>query len=223
MFYDLYTIASILRKISFIPTLICFAYVWTSIKGEGVSFFSNDFWKNMSFVRKKILMICVHFVFILAILLSTKYVYVAVLDSDDIRLMPDGEYCYYVRAENENGKRYKLKAQITKEGDEYMVDRLFFSNGGYIWINSDSFRYGEKGSGTDEDHEEWEVKIINDRARHRKVDNPEFEISFHEISSLLEVSLQAFALIAHARELYKYKKQESSLHQINLFDDFQEV
>lgn len=215
--YELYDIARVIRYVSYLSSLCCIGYVISAVTNRNVPFVSDTFFAEMKLPTRKILMICLHTVFILGILFSTKSLYVNVFDTDDIRLLPDGEYCYYVRAENEKGKTYRLKAEIQKENDEYCVERLFFSNGGYIYLNSDYEPYGEKIRTTDEDHKEWEVKITSRKTRHKKVDEPEREFSISDVSFIAEFGAQAFILLAHVHELCAYKKKRNT--QLNLFEE----
>lgn len=214
--YEFYEFALLIRKASFLSTLCGLSYIVCVLQRQPVSFISDIFFSNMRFTARKVLMICLHILFIVAILFSTKSLYVNTFDTKDIRFLPDGEYCYYVKAEKENRKTYKLKAEISKQDNEYAVERLFFDNGGYIYLDSDYEPYGEKIRTTDEDHKEWEVKITSRKTRHRKVDEPEREFSLSDVSFIAEFGAQAFILLAHVHELCAYNKKRNT--QLNLFE-----
>ena len=95
----------------------------------------------------------------------------------NLKLKPEGTYCFYVEAQSYGGKTYTLPAQIRveKETDEvndkrktytyYYIEKVFFSNGGWlntednepVYINEPSYHYESGG-------DEWELVLLNEHA-----------------------------------------------------------
>lgn len=120
------------------------------------------------------------------ILFSTSQ-FIIMLGCKDIRVMPEGTYCYYVYATNEKGKTYTLPAKIIKRYEEYVeedidgnshtrtsevfyVENVYFKNGGYLYFETgDYFEYEEKCNYDDQNNREWEIELTNIKTFHEKV------------------------------------------------------
>lgn len=64
----------------------------------------------------------------------------------DLRLAPEGTYCYYVIASKESSnKEYTLPAKVEKgTSDLYYVKNVYFPNGGYLYFDSgDYYNFGK--------------------------------------------------------------------------------
>ena len=153
----LYDIYSFCRNIFFIYlpahllALCCFCVIFGSIM---TLFFKKkrkkflDSFRNLDLVfgesLLRIFIICLLSSFV--ILFSSPQ-FVIWCGSEDIRLMPEGTYCYYVYATNKKDKTYTLPAKIEKGFDldefgdgeykyteYYRVRNVYFKNGGYLYF-----------------------------------------------------------------------------------------
>lgn len=96
---------------------------------------------------------------------------------NNLKLKPEGTYCFYVEATRNDGKTYTLPAQVRveKETDEvkegkrrtythYYIERVFFSNGGYlnteytdyVDINDSTYHYDGES--------DWNLVLLNEHA-----------------------------------------------------------
>ncbi len=86
---------------------------------------------------------------------------------EDIRTMPEGEYCYYVEVNREIDDRiYTLPAKVKVTNDEYTYYRLsevYFSNGGYLRVNDEELDVDEPFSFIDQDGDYWDCSFTNNR------------------------------------------------------------
>lgn len=99
---------------------------------------------------------------------------------DDIRLKDEGTYSYYVEISNDK-YNYTLPAQIriekdidvtetengatTKTRNCYTVERVYFTNGGYLDFDSDYITdIKETSYGIDQKGDYWEYTILNKHA-----------------------------------------------------------
>ena len=133
----------------------------------------------------------------------------------NLKLKPEGTYCFYVEAHRYGGKTYTLPAQIRveKETDEvsegktrtytyYYIEKVFFSNGGWLdtedyepdSINEPSYHYESNGDG-------WELVLLNEHAYSPNVEETNNADWFGITVMLLEVSSISFLLYAlHRRD-----------------------
>ena len=96
----------------------------------------------------------------------------------DITQMPEGTYCYYVEISDDSHK-YTLPAEIIiikeksydEEGDvdiytNYYVNRVYFTNGGYLYFDDDEpvYKINQKYSSYDQNEKFWNYKILNKHA-----------------------------------------------------------
>ena len=128
----------------------------------------------------------------------------------NLKLKPEGTYCFYVEAHRYGGKTYTLPAQIRveKETDEvsegktrtytyYYIEKVFFSNGGWLdaedyepdSINEPSYHYESKGDG-------WELVLLNEHAYSPNVEETNNADWFGITVMLLEVLSISFLLYA---------------------------
>jgi hypothetical protein len=120
--------------------------------------------------------------FICFLILFSSNQFVISLGCEDIRVMPEGTYCYYVKATNENGKTYTLPAKIEKildtyEYDEgktktktvYYINNVYFKNGGYLYFEDCYTDYDTAEIFLDQRDRDWKIKITPYKAYHEKV------------------------------------------------------
>lgn len=96
----------------------------------------------------------------------------------NLELLPEGTYCFYVQACQYGGKTYTLPAQIEIEkesvevSDEksktytyYYIEKVYFSNGGYIDADDGEHdRIGKTSYLYDSNDDEWELVLLNEHA-----------------------------------------------------------
>lgn len=86
---------------------------------------------------------------------------------EDIRTMPEGEYCYYVEVNSElNDRSYTLPARVKISKSEhisYHLSEVYFSNGGYLRASDEEFVIGEPFSFIDQDGNYWDCSFTNKR------------------------------------------------------------
>ena len=85
----------------------------------------------------------------------------------NLKYKSEGQYCFYVDAQNENGKTYTLPAKIRVECDDdrqYYVEAVYFANGGFLsFYGEDPVKINETVSMYDEDTE-WNITLLNEHA-----------------------------------------------------------
>lgn len=101
-----------------------------------------------------------------------------ILGVHNLKLLPEGTYCFYVEARQYGGKTYTLPAQIaiekksvevsdekTKTYTYYHIEKVFFSNGGYIDANDgEPDQIGNASYLFDSNDDEWELVLLNEHA-----------------------------------------------------------
>lgn len=169
--YELLSIAS--RCI----LIYCFLYVVLSIGMVVVKFFKGERDNNSAWFRKikkdvqanplRRKRWVIVLIFTLVAYFATSAATLDVVGIHDLRLKPEGQYCFFVEAQRENGKTYTLPAQVrvnTFDGRDYYVEKVFFSNGGWLeFHNEDYIDIGESAYFYEND-EEWRVKLLNEHA-----------------------------------------------------------
>ena len=130
---------------------------------------------------------------------------------NNLKLKPEGTYCFYVEATRNYSKTYTLPAQIRieKESEEvgegkertytyYYIEKVIFSNGGYldtgdlgsVEINEASYFY-------DNEDNEWELVLLNEHAYSPNVKETNnatwFDISFLSLE-IISISILIYAL-----------------------------
>lgn len=107
---------------------------------------------------------------------------------EDIRLAPEGTYCYYAKASREFSEdEYTLPAKVKKaEVNLYHVKNIYFPNGGFLyfdvdesaeWYNfEDEYNYDEKSNSfneemyyMDQNGEHWNITLTNIKANNSSV------------------------------------------------------
>lgn len=178
-------------------------------------FYSDELLSKISYDARRIISILIHFVFILLITFGSNYFIVGILGCDDIRVLPEGTYCYYVNATNEKNKTYILPAKIYKyDLLDYCVDNVYFSNGGYLYFGegyTDTFNFGETQTYHDQNENEWEIELTNYKTSHKDVQETKAKYSDDDIFRLIMVLIHIYVIILN---IYFWKKHYS---QNNIF------
>lgn len=181
--------------------------------GDQPSFALDDI-INTTFKMQKI--ICIVLCLLLAVVtLFSSNQFVILLGCDDIRVMPDGTYCYYVVATNENGDTYTLPAKVFKYDDDsydntdtYAVENIYFDNGGYLYFwSSDSFEYGESRGDYDQNDHYWDFELTNNKASHYRVKETNPLKPSKLIIPFACALVFLFSALMHAYYLVKHKPE----------------
>lgn len=177
-----YRLLKWLANIAYFPILIVLYYVFKAIQGlfnkrkwtfnEWIEVirrelygFAGNWTKNLIIASS------------IALLLTNSAIH-QLVGVNNIRIKPEGTYCFYVEATRNGSKTYTLPAQIRIEEYEededertkrvyryYYIERVYFSNGGYldtedlddVSINNPTVFY-------DNDDNEWELVLLNEHA-----------------------------------------------------------
>ncbi len=171
--YNLYdSFKGFYSGIAVLYSLVCLGYI---VQSRGIpsqcDFSSNILFSKKSVVLKKTVAILVHLFMVFVLLFGSRYFVVGILNCNDIRAMPDGQYCYYVKATNEKNKTYTLPANIYKYDDRYTVYNVYFNNDGYLYFKEScsDMKYGETNYGYDQKDREWQIELTNTKAYHPSV------------------------------------------------------
>ena len=166
--FPIFLIVAYLMVIS--SLLSCYSYFINPKNPTCEDGFLLDLICNRS--KIKTIILCLLCIFIL--LFSSKN-FTILLGCDDIRIMPNGTYCYYVLATNEKEKTYTLPANIEKIGrNDYYVYNVYFDNGGYLYFaNDDYFSFGERITHTDQDNRDWNIELTPYKTTHPEVEETE--------------------------------------------------
>ncbi len=129
---------------------------------------------------------------------------------EDIRTMPEGEYCYYVEVNREIDDRiYTLPAKVKVSKDEYTSYRLsevYFSNGGYLRVSDEELDVDEPFSFIDQDGDYWDCSFTNNRCS----DTPFTEDSDTPVTYTVLLAFNVLILVlAYISLLRDTKKDEA--------------
>lgn len=191
--YDIYEISSsaIFTIPLFFAAFFCIFDIWHFIKSfsqkKKPKPDADGLFLDMSFKTRKITIILLNFLFIFITLFSNNC-FVIMLGCEDIRVMPEGTYCYYVLATNKKDNTYTLPAKIEKvnetydfgEGDikhsqDYYIKNVYFKNGGYLYFGDECELYKNKKTGKftatayDQNEKEWKIELTDNKTSHPKV------------------------------------------------------
>lgn len=145
---------------------------------------------------------------IIASLCSNAHFLVKMLNAQDMRLMSDGTYCYYVEATNEKGQTYTLPAHISKVDGQYNVNCVYFSNGGYLYFdNMYDSSFNDIVKVEDQDNKKWTLVFTNEKAFHPKVQETGFSAG---ISTYIYYFIMLVHIIQFFRQLCNVSKSTSS-------------
>lgn len=135
---------------------------------------------------------------------------------NNLKIKPDGTYCFYVEATRNGSKTYTLPAQIRieeyrEDEDErttriyryYYIERVFFSNGGYLNTEDlDDVDINKPTVFYDKDDNEWELVLLNEHAYTPEVKETN-NVSWLSLSLLL---IESVSIIIILYALSKSKK-----------------
>jgi hypothetical protein len=150
-------------------------------------------------------------------LFSSSFFVVSVLGCDDPRIMPSGNYCYYVEATNENGKTYTLPAHIIiEDSGEFSVYKVFFDNGGYLYFEDcfyDSVNFDETLYVEDQRENLWKINLTTKKTYHNAVNETEIEFNSNDAWAIALFALQVFMVVVEIFFMFKLQFDEFG-HQI---------
>lgn len=177
-------------------------------KSEKPIFFSDEVFSKLSKNARKIIAISFHLIMMAILIFSSSYIMVNICGSKDIRIMPEGTYCYYVKATNEKGKTYTLPAKIYKyDRKTYAVENVYFKNGGYLYFGScDNLEYNDVVYCDDQNDKSWDIELTNYKTTHKKVDETIPKLKFDDILRIIMASLHCLLIVLHI--VYWKPKQE---------------
>ncbi len=127
------------------------------------------------------------------------------LGCDDIQVMTEGTYCYYVYATNEKDKTYTLPANIEKVNDnEYLVHNVYFKNGGFLYFEDcDYFDYGDKEYSIDQNGNGWYIELTPRKAYHERVEETEPSNPLGLIFPSAVIAIILFSTILYIKRIRK--------------------
>ena len=132
----------------------------------------------------------------------------------DLRIAPEGTYCYYVKAERDEGsKEYILPARVEKDENGYYINNIYFSNGGYLFFDDGDFvDFNETFYASDQDDELWKIKLTNWKTSHYKV-TEHYKLSFWRLFFAIVPSCLMFlnALLLTFTKNRKYSEENVKL------------
>lgn len=198
--YELYNASRGLSGIVIISSLLCLAYIIAAFKRDVIPFVSKMIagYFDVSAIIFEALAILFSLLFCVLSLSNSSFFAVKIADSKDIRVYPDGTYCYYVEATNENGKTYTLPACVYKTDGEYAIGNVYFSNGGYLDFRSTYSReFGETIGDYDRQDRYWELKLTNLKASHPDVEETEVKAEANDYLCFAFAILQFINAILH--------------------------
>ncbi|MEE0968591.1 MAG: hypothetical protein U0M06_04385, partial [Clostridia bacterium] len=133
----------------------------------------------------------------------------------DLRIAPEGTYCYYVVAgRDEDSNEYTLPAKIQKSDGTYYVENVYFSNGGYLYFNSYEYAdFDETITDADQNGEFWEIKITNFKASPPNNMADYYELSFWRLflSIVPSALMIIYALLLLFTKNPKYSEENIEL------------
>lgn len=180
--YDLYSFASnpIAIVTYFLSTLVLLPHameLYSQFKNRVICLrFERSVFDppNDSYLRNRINAILFCLIMSLLVLFSSRQ-FVILLGCKNIDVMPNGTYCYYVLATNDNDKTYTLPAKIEKEGPSCYVQNVYFKNGGYLYFEEGELSQNSKTEifscdTYDQNGKDWKIELTENRTTHLKVD-----------------------------------------------------
>lgn len=171
----------------------------------------NGFFLDLFCNENKIKAIIISIICIFIALFSSNN-FIILLGCEDIRIMPEGTYCYYVYATNEKGNTYTLPANIEKIDGNYYVHNVYFNNGGYLYFSDgDFFDFDEDITYFDQNNNEWTINLTTNKTSHSKVKekNP-LRISWLLMVFVFAISL-AVSCIFYIISINRKKKHQMEL------------
>lgn len=193
-----------LSVVTMLSSLLCisdFCAIYGKVKyGKELQFTSDILLVRLSRDARKIVAILFHLLMIVILMFGSNYFIVRICGSTDIRCMPEGTYCYYVRATNEKGKTYTLPAKIYKHDlSTYAVENVYFDNGGYLYFagTCEDFEYDDTEQCSDQDEHEWEISLTNYKTTHKKVTETQPKWSSDDTLRVVTMLLHLSVIVTH--------------------------
>lgn len=192
-----------LLVVAMLSSLLCvsdFCAIYGKVKyGKELRFASDVLLDRLSIDARKIVTILLHLLMIVILMFGSNYFIVRICGSTDIRCMPKGTYCYYVRATNENGKTYTLPAKIYKYNlSTYAIENVYFNNGGSLYFKgTEDFEYTETQYCYDQDDKKWEIELTNHKTVHKEVFETQPKWSSDDTLRVVTMLLHLSVIVTH--------------------------
>ncbi len=178
----LYRILQWISYIAYFPILIVIYYVFKAIRGlfkkhkltfnEWIGMIGQELY-NFAGNWTKILFIASA----IALLLTDPAVH-QLVGINNLKIKPEGTYCFYVEATRNGDKTYTLPARIRieeyrEDEDErrvrvyryYYIERVYFSNGGFLDTEYlDDVSINKPIVFCDDNDNKWELVLLNEHA-----------------------------------------------------------
>ena len=186
--------------LSSLSSVYVFGAIYGKVKyGKEIQFASDVLLERLSRDTRKIVAILFHLLMIVILIFGSNYFIVHICRSTDIRCMPEGTYCYYVKATNEKDKTYTLPAKIKKYNlSEYYVENVYFDNGGYLYFDGgDAFEFDESQREYDQNSHQWEIELTNYKTTHKKVTETQSKWSLDDTFRVFMMLLHLLIIITH--------------------------
>lgn len=197
-----------------ISSFLCLAYAVAFFKKDNIPFISSLISEEAKIptAAVKTVAIFIHLLFVFLLLYGSSYFVVKVANSTDLRVQPDGQYCYYVEATNHKGTTYVLPAHIYKIEDTYTVEYVYFNNGGYLDFGGrcSDFLFEETKSATDQSDKEWKIKLTNLKTSHPDVEEKEIKPTEDDYCRFAMAFLQLFSVFLHIKTFKELNKETTN-------------
>jgi hypothetical protein len=199
-------LSSIVWACSFIPS---------KENGRKGLYLSDTIFESRSLFFKKVIAILVHMIMIFCLLFRSQFFMTAILNCDDIRVMPDGNYCYYVNVTCD-GDTFTLPGNVSKESGKYAINYIYLNNEDYLEITSSDFLDYDETHIETVDYEEanreyefsLELTLTNKSANHKLAPVNETKLIWNDIEKFLCIIVQIIVIKKHLND---YKDQNSEV------------
>ena len=175
-----YRLLKWISYIAYLPILIVLYYVVKAVQGlfkkhkwtfnEWIGIIGHELY-NFAGNWTKILIIAS----MIALLLTNPAVH-QLVGINNLRIKPEGTYCFYVEATRNGDKTYTLPARIRIEEDRedederriyryYYIERVYFSNGGFLDTEDlDAVSINKPTVFYDDNENKWEFVLLNEHS-----------------------------------------------------------
>lgn len=221
-----YRLLNWVSYIAYFPILIVLYYVFKAVQGlfkkrkwtfnEWIGTIGHELY-NFAGNWTKILII----VSSIALLLTNPAIH-QLVGINNLKIKPEGTYCFYVEATRNGEKTYTLPARVRVEEyredeDErrvrvyryYYIERIYFSNGGFLDTEDlDAVSINKPTVFYDDNDNEWKLILLNEHSYTPEVKESNNASWF----SITILCIQAVSIVIVLFALSKSKKPEEELN-----------